>query len=71
MPIGRSLRINWVAPRRHLLQQVMEANLGFYQEDIRPVSLFEKVPPPADFVVLDEAHHEADPVLYASLRENA
>ena len=57
--LGRSLRINWVAPRRHLLQQVMEANLGLYQEDIRPVSLFEKVPPPADFVVLDEAHHEA------------
>ena len=35
--LGRSLRINWVAPRRHLLQQVMEANLGLYQEDIRPV----------------------------------
>ena len=57
--LGRHLRVNWVAPRKHLLQQVMEANMGLYKEDIRPVSLFEKMPPPADFVVLDEAHHEA------------
>ncbi len=57
--LGRRLRVNWVAPRRHLLQQIMEANYGLYKEDIRPVSLFERVPPPADFVVLDEAHHEA------------
>ena len=56
---GRVLRVNWVAPRHHLLQQVMEANMDLYQENIRPVSLFEKIPPPADFVVLDEAHHEA------------
>jgi superfamily II DNA or RNA helicase len=57
--MGRRLRINWIAPRHHLLQQVMEANLGLFKDDIRPVSLFEKVPPPAEFVVLDEAHHEA------------
>ena len=57
--LGRRLKINWVAPRRHLLQQVMEANRELYQEDIRPVSLFEKCPPPAEMVILDEAHHEA------------
>ena len=57
--LGHPLKVNWVAPRRHLLQQVMEANMGLYQENIRPVSLFERFPPPADFVVLDEAHHEA------------
>lgn len=57
--LGRPLKVNWIAPRRHLLQQIMKANQELYQEDIRPVSLFEKTPPPADFVVLDEAHHEA------------
>ena len=56
---GRTLRVNWVAPRRHLLQQVMEANMDLHRDVIRPVSLFEKTPPEADLVVLDEAHHEA------------
>ena len=57
--LGRKLRVNWVAPRRHLLRQVMEANRDLHQDVIVPVSLFEKLPPAADFVVLDEAHHEA------------
>lgn len=57
--MGRSLKVNWVAPRHHLLRQVMEANRELHQDIIRPVSLFEKIPPEADLVVLDEAHHEA------------
>ena len=57
--LGRALKVNWVAPRRHLLRQVMAANRALHGDAIRPVSLFEKMPPPADFVVLDEAHHEA------------
>ena len=57
--LGRRLKVNWVAPRRHLLRQVMEANRDLHQDLIRPVSLFERTPPEADFVVLDEAHHEA------------
>jgi superfamily II DNA or RNA helicase len=57
--LGRRLRVDWVAPRRHLLQQVMEANMELHRDAIRPVSLFEKTPPEADLVVLDEAHHEA------------
>ena len=57
--LGRRLKVNWVAPRRHLLRQVMEANRDLHRDCIRPVSLFEKAPPPADFIVLDEAHHEA------------
>ena len=57
--LGRRLKINWVAPRHRLLQQMMEANRDLYRDDIRPVSLFERTPPEADFVVLDEAHHEA------------
>ena len=57
--LGRQLRVDWVAPRRHLLRQVMEANMDLHRDMIRPVSLFEKTPPEADLVVLDEAHHEA------------
>lgn len=57
--LGRRLKVNWVAPRRRLLQQMMEANRELHRDDIRPVSLFENVPPQADLVVLDEAHHEA------------
>jgi len=56
---GRTFKVNWVAPRRHLLRQVMEANRDLHRDNIRPVSLFERLPPEADFVVLDEAHHEA------------
>ena len=57
--LGRKLRVNWVAPRHHLLRQMVEADLNLHQDDIRPVSLFDRNPPKADFVVLDEAHHEA------------
>ena len=57
--LGKKLKINWVAPRHRLLQQVMEANRDLYMDDIRPVSLFARIAPEADFVVLDEAHHEA------------
>ena len=32
--LGRPLKVNWVAPRRHLLQQVMEANVELYRENI-------------------------------------
>ena len=56
---GRRFKVNWVAPRRHLLQQVMEANRDLHRDNIHPVSLFERNPPESDFVVLDEAHHEA------------
>ena len=37
----------------------MAANRDLHQDDIRPVSLFERLPREADLVVLDEAHHEA------------
>ena len=57
--LGSPLKVGWVAPRHHLLRQMMEANRDLYQDNIRPVSLFEKVPPEVELVVLDEAHHEA------------
>ena len=57
--LGRRLKVNWVAPRHRLLQQMMIANRDLYQDEIHPVSLFATNPPEADLVVLDEAHHEA------------
>ena len=57
--LGRPLRVVWAAPRRLLLQQVAEANRLFGGEDVHPVTIFEKNPPRADLLVLDEAHHEA------------
>ena len=69
--LGRPLKVGWVAPRRLLLQQTMEANRELYQDNIRPVSLFERVPPEVDLAVLDEAHHEATQscvILYEKMR---
>ena len=69
--LGRRLKVGWVAPRHHLLRQMMEANRDLHGDNIRPVSLFEKTPPEVDFVVLDEAHHEATQscvLLYEKLR---
>jgi len=57
--LGRKLKVGWVAPRHHLLDQMMEANHELHQDNVRPISLFERNPPEVEFVVLDEAHHEA------------
>ena len=69
--LGRPLKVGWVAPRRHLLLQMMEANRDLHRDNIRPVSMFEKTPPEVDLVVLDEAHHEATQscvLLYEKMR---
>ena len=71
--LGRPLKVGWVAPRHHLLRQMMEANRDLYGDSIRPVSLFEKMPPEVDLAVLDEAHHEATQscvLLYEKMRAN-
>lgn len=53
-------RTNWCAMRRNLLTQVREANADFFQcQDLQVVSMFEKNPPPADLLVIDECQHEA------------
>ena len=57
--LGRPVRVAWAAPRRLLLKQVAEANRDFGGEDVHPVTIFEKNPPRADLLVLDEAHHKA------------
>ncbi len=69
--LGRQLKVGWVAPRHHLLRQMMEANRDLYRDYILPVSLFEKMPPEVDLAVLDEAHHEATQscvLLYEKMR---
>jgi len=53
------LRVNYVASRRHILDQMMELNDTFFHCDLMPVSVFNANPPPADLLILDEAHHEA------------
>ena len=53
------LRVNWVASRRHILEQTQDLNESFFHCDVNMVSVFSSNPPKADLVVLDEAHHEA------------
>ena len=57
--LGRRLKVGWVAPRHHLLEQMMEENRDLHRDNVRPISLFERNPPEVELVVLDEAHHEA------------
>ena len=53
------LRVNWVASRRHILEQTERANLEYFHCQLNCVSVFNSNPPQADMIVLDEAHHEA------------
>jgi len=53
------LRVNYVASRRHILDQMTKLNDEFFHCDLTPVSVFDSNPPPADLLILDEAHHEA------------
>jgi superfamily II DNA or RNA helicase len=53
------LKVNWVASRKHILAQTDRVNQEFFHCRINLVSVFNDNPPPADMVVLDEAHHEA------------
>ena len=53
------LKVNYVASRRHILDQMMKLNASYFHCDITPVSVFCANPPPADMLILDEAHHEA------------
>ena len=54
------LSTNWVAMRRNLLAQVSEANRrDFGLELLNPISQFDKHPPKADVIVVDEAQHDA------------
>lgn len=54
-----ALRVNWVAARHHILNQVEALNNAYFHCRISAVSVFASSVPKADLVVLDEAHHEA------------
>ncbi len=50
----------WVANRKNLLKQIDEFNQHFFSlKKFTPVSMFDKNPPKADIVVIDEAQHDA------------
>jgi superfamily II DNA or RNA helicase len=55
-----SMRIGWVAMRRNLLAQAQRENerLGFGL-DVQYVSMFDSNPPEVDFLIVDEAQHDA------------
>ena len=52
-------KVNWVATRRHILQQTRQMNETWFNLKLNTVSVFDPNPPQADLVILDEAHHEA------------
>ncbi|MFM8435340.1 MAG: DEAD/DEAH box helicase, partial [Planctomycetia bacterium] len=54
------MRVVWSAMRRNLLAQVERENRerGF-GVDLATVSMFEKLPPRAELLIVDEAHHDA------------
>ncbi len=58
-----SLKIGWVAMRRNLLSQAQRENerLGFGL-NVQYVSMFDSNPPEVDFLIVDEAQHDAAPV---------
>ena len=57
--LGQELRVNWVATRRHILEQTRQMNEQWFHIPLNTVSVFASDPPKADLVILDEAHHEA------------
>lgn len=53
-------RVGWVAMRRNLLAQAEAENrLRRFGVDLRLISMFDKNPPEADLLVVDEAQHDA------------
>jgi superfamily II DNA or RNA helicase len=54
------LRINWVAMRRQLLRQAAKTNNEMFGlNNIKFVSMFDKNPPRADIIIIDELQHSA------------
>jgi superfamily II DNA or RNA helicase len=56
----QGMRVVWAAMRRNLLAQVERENaVRGFGVDLDIVSMFEKRPPQADLLVVDEAQHDA------------
>ncbi len=52
--------VGWVAMRRNLLAQAEEENRRWgFDVDLVTISMFDKAPPPVDFLIVDEAQHDA------------
>ena len=47
------LTVNWVASRKHILDQTRLVNEMYFHCDLRYVSVFSSNPPRADMIVLD------------------
>lgn len=54
-----NIKINWVAMRRKLLAQAAKENERIGVKNINFMSMFDKNPPQADFMVTDEAQHDS------------
>lgn len=54
------LRIGWVAMRRNLLAQAERENRARgFNVDLHLISMFDKLPPAVDVLIVDEAQHDA------------
>jgi len=57
---ARGMRVVWTAMRRNLLAQAERENrIRGFGIDLATVSMFDRAPPRGDFLVVDEAHHDA------------
>lgn len=56
---GEDFTVNYVAARRHILKQAELLNDYLFHCNVNFVSAFDKNPPKADMMLIDEAHHEA------------
>lgn len=53
-------KVAWVAMRHNLLKQVVQENaFRKINADIIPVSMFDKNPPKADMIIIDESQHDS------------
>lgn len=57
--IHKKAKFNWVAMRTKLLRQAEEENERVKVPRIKFISMFDRKPPKADFMVTDEAQHDA------------
>ena len=56
---NRGFSVGWAAMRRNLLAQAAAENARGFGLDLKLISMFDKKPPQVDFLVIDEAQHDA------------
>ena len=60
--MGRKLKVDWVAPRRHLLRQVLEANRDIHKDNYRPGATYGRNPARQRSGVKNEGNLQASDV---------